>query len=106
MSNKADAQWLANALDLAAAACKTIEDCSACRGCPLYSACIDVNCITAIAEEVTPEKWKDFLDYAEDVVNCTDDDDYYSEENQRALYADFQRKYEAEERMIEEEYDR
>lgn len=103
MSNKADAQWLANALDLAAAACQTIEECGACRGCPLYSACIDVSAITAVAD-VTPERWKDFLDYAEDVVNYTEDD-YYSEENQRALYADFQRKYEAEEKMIDEEWE-
>lgn len=103
MNNKADAQWLANALDLAATTCQTIDECGACRGCPLYSACIDANNLTDIAFEITAEKWKDFLDYAEDALNCTDED-YDSEENQRALYADFQRKYELEERMIDEEY--
>lgn len=102
MNNKADAQWLANALDLAATTCQTIDECGACRGCPLYSACIDANNLTDIAYEVTADQWKDFLDYAEDIENYIDE--YIdSKENQRALYADFRRKYEIEEAIIDKE---
>lgn len=102
MNNKADAQWLANALDLAAATCQTIEEAGACRGCPLFSACIDANNLTDIVYVVTADQWKDFLDYAEDVEDYIDE--YIdSRENHRALYADFQRKYEVEEKIIDEE---
>ena len=103
MNNKADAQWLANALDLAAATCQTIDEAGACRGCPLYSACIDANNLTDIAFEVTAAQWHDFLDFAEDVDDYLADQEIDSEENQRALYADFRRKYEVEEAIIDKE---
>ena len=104
MSNKTDAQWIFNALDLAASTCQTIDEANACNACPLYTACIDVNAITDIAFEITAEQWTDFLDFAEDIDEYLEDREINSEENQRALYADFQRKYEVEERMIDEEY--
>lgn len=104
MSNKNDAQWIFNALDLAASTCQTIDEAGACRGCPLYEACIDANDLMDIAFEITPEQWKDFLDFADDIDDYLEDREINSEENQRALYADFQRKLEIEERMIDEEY--
>lgn len=98
MGKKTDGQWIANACDLAASACQTIEENKACDRCPLYSMCLDENNFLDVAYFFSANSWKEFLGFAEDMET------YISDEDAEALYWDQQRKMEIEERMIDEEH--
>lgn len=98
MSNKTDAQWILNALDLAADTCQTIQENGGCDRCPLYTTCLDENNFLDVAYAFNVDHWRDFLGFADDING------YISNEDAEALYWDDRRKMEIEERMIDEEY--
>lgn len=98
-----DIKRIQEAMNLLVVACDNIIEGSACEKCPLYSdKCLDDMAVKDFAEEMTTKSLEEFLGFADDVQEYLEELEINSEENQRALHADFQRKYEAEERMIDE----
>lgn len=98
-----DIQRIQEAMNLLALACDNINEGGACEKCPLHSdKCLDDMAVKDFAEEMTAKSLEEFLGFADDVQEYLEELEINSEENQRALHADFQRKYEAEERMIDE----
>ena len=86
------------ALDKLYQACDSIRYARACDDCPLEYKCIATNTFWTVAREVPFEEFEEMLNFAEDCRDTTDERDI------EALYADRQRKAEAEERMIDAEY--
>lgn len=98
-----DIQRIQEAMNLLALACDNINEGVACDKCPLFSdKCLEDMAVKDFAEEMTTKSLEEFLGFADDVQEYLEELEINSEENQRALHADFQRKYEAEERMIDE----
>lgn len=99
-----DVRMIMGALDLMHSACEKIHEYGDCAKCPIRAYCFEDTSPLDIAENVTAGQFEEFLGLADDVQEWLEDQEINSEENQKALYADWQRKYEAEERMIDEEW--
>lgn len=93
-----DAREISRAFDLIFEACNNIKDHGACGECTLRYICLEDADTTVLdlADLISASTWDEFLNYADNVT--------FSKEDMDAQYADFMRKYEAEERMIDDEY--
>lgn len=92
-----DIKGIIEALDLICEACGEIKDYDRCEDCPICSTCMEEESLTELADSVSQETWERFFDFANHVE--------FSEADLEAQHADFMRKYEEEERMIDDEYD-
>lgn len=91
-----DAKEIAKAFDLITTACAEVKDRNRCEDCPLKYMCIEEVAAVEFADFVSTGTWDEFLAYADNVEFRNEDLD--------AQHADFMRKYEQEERMIDDEY--
>ena len=91
-----DAKEIVKAFDLIGTACAEIKDHDRCEDCPLHSLCLEEECAMEFADLVNASLWDEFLDFADNVE--------FKQEDLDAQYADFMRKYEEEERLIDDEY--
>ena len=91
-----DAREIARAFDLVNTACAEIKDHDRCEDCPLHYICLEEDAVIDIADLVSANTWDEFLDFADNVE--------FTEADLEAQHADFLRKFEEEERMIDEEY--
>lgn len=91
-----DAKEIARAFDLIGTACAEIKDHSQCEGCPLKYLCLEEEVAIEFADLINEGTWDEFLTYADNIGFRGEDLD--------AQYADFMRKFEEEERMIDEYY--
>lgn len=90
-----DAREIGNALDLIATACEEIKDHDRCEDCPLSHVCLEdtSESFIDIADLISPLSWDEFLNYADNVT--------FKDEDLEAQHADFRRKYDIEERMMD-----
>ena len=91
-----DAKEVARAFDLIGTACAEIKDHNRCEDCPLHRLCLEEEVAMEFADLVNASLWDEFLDFADNVE--------FGQEDLDAQYADFMRKYEEEERLIDDEY--
>ena len=93
-----DAKEIAKAFDLIYSACDNIKEHDRCDDCPMRYLCLEdpQQSVIEIAGLVSAAAWDDFLEYADNVT--------FSDEDLEAQHADFERKYEIEERGIDNEY--
>ena len=91
-----DAKNIAQAFDLINTACAEIEEHDRCEDCPFRYMCLAEENVIEFADLVSASTWDEFLEFA-DHVEFTDAD-------LEAQHADFLRKYEEEERLINDEY--
>ena len=91
-----DAREISRACDLIFVACNNIKDHDACENCPLNCLCLDDPEVSVLdlGDLVSASSWDEFIDYADNVE--------FSKEDLDAQYADFKRKLDIEERMIDE----
>lgn len=91
-----DAREISKAFDLIFEACGNIKDHSACEECPLHSLCLEDPEVSVIdlGDLVSASSWDEFLNYADNVT--------FPKEDLDAQYADFKRKLDIEERMLDE----
>ena len=89
-----DTKEIARAFDLIGTACAEIKDHDGCGECPLKYLCIEEVAAIELTDLVNARTWGEFLTYADKVE--------FQDEDLDAQYADFMRKYEQEERMIDE----
>ena len=87
---------ITKAIEAVISACSKIEEHSACDDCPLHYLCLDETPVVEISDLVSSSLWDEFMEYASNAD--------YSEEDAKAQHADFKRKYDIEERMIDDEY--
>lgn len=93
------AREISRAFDLIFEACENIKECGGCADCPLSgSLCLDDPEVSVLdlGDLMSASSWDEFLDYADNVT--------FSDEDLDAQYADFARKLEIEERMLDDEY--
>ena len=90
------AKEISNAIDLIYEVCEEIYDKDGCSGCPINHICINApeTSIVDVVEANRPSLWDDFLSYADEVEYIKSDLD--------GRYADFKRKLDLEERMLDE----
>lgn len=93
-----DGKEIARAFELIFEACGEIKDHDACDDCPLHYVCLEDSEVSVIdlGDLISATVWDEFLDHAQRAE--------YSKEIRDAQYADFKRKYDIEERMIDDEY--
>lgn len=93
-----DARETSSMIDLMFEACENIRDHGGCAECPITSLCLNDPevCFMDIFEYSHAAMWDEFYNYADNVT--------FSKEDLDAQNADFLRKYEVEERMIDDEY--
>ena len=91
-----DAKEIAKAFDLIGTACNEIKEHDCCEGCPLHHLCLEEESAIEFADLVNASLWDEFLDYADNAE--------FSKADRDAQYADFMRKYEEEERLIDDYY--
>lgn len=93
--NKEEAKLIYEAFEILLNACENIKDYDQCGECPLRYMCIEDTdeSMATTAELMSPSSWQEFLEYSENAE--------FSKAERDAQYADFMRKYEAEERMID-----
>ena len=93
-----DARETSRVIDLMFEACEDIRDKDGCSECPLRSACLNDPeiCFMDIFESSYPNIWDDFYNYADNLE--------YPKADLDAQNADFLRKLEIEERMLDDEY--
>ena len=91
-----DAREIAKAFDLIFEACNNIKDHDACEECTLRYLCLDDPEVSVLdlGDLVGASTWDEFLNYADNVT--------FSKEDLDAQYADFKRKLDIEERMLDE----
>lgn len=91
-----DAREIAKAFDLIFEACNDIKDHDACEECPLRNLCLDDPEVSVLdlGDLVSASSWDEFINYADNVE--------FSQEDLDAQYADFKRKLDIEERMLDE----
>lgn len=95
--NRAEAKLVIEAFELLSEACENIQGYEQCGECPLQDTCLeDTSEPPRELFESGENRILEFLEYSEKAE--------LSEANRRAAYADFMRKYEKEERMIDEDY--
>lgn len=96
-----EAKAVYEAFELLANACYNIKDFDQCENCPMKYMCLEETeeSVIAMADLKSQSAWEEFLEYSDKAEMKKADRD--------AAHADFMRKYEAEERMIERwnEYD-
>jgi hypothetical protein len=92
-----DAREIAKAFDLIGTACQEIKDHDRCEDCPLRHLCIDEEVCAEFIDLVSASTWDEFIDFANNVE--------FTDADLDAQNADFLRKFELEERMIDEEYE-
>ena len=93
-----DIRMILGALDLLHTACEEISSLNGCERCPIRGDCLEECDVLDLAEELSVGELEEFLAFSDDIQ------DYKSEQDWEALYADEARKMEIEERMIEEEW--
>ena len=92
-----EAKLIIEAFELLSEACENIQGYEQCDECPLQSTCLeDAGEPPRELFERGESKMLEFLEYSEKAE--------LSEVNKKAAYADFMRKYEKEEKMIDEDY--
>lgn len=91
-----DAKEIAKAFDLIATACAEIKDHNRCEDCPLKYICLEEETTIEISDFISAGTWDEFLMFADKVE--------FGDEDLAAQHADFTRKYEEEERLIDEYY--
>lgn len=91
-----DAREIARAFDLIFEACNNIKDHDACEECTLRHLCLEDPEVSVLdlGDLISASTWDEFINYADNVT--------FSKEDLDAQYADFMRKYEIEERMLDE----
>lgn len=91
-----DAREISRAIDLMFEACENIRDHSGCAGCPATYTCLNDPevCFMDLVDNSNAALWDEFLTYADNVT--------FPREDLDAQYADFARKLDIEERMIDE----
>lgn len=89
-----DAKEIAKAFDLIGTACAEIKDRDRCDDCPLRHICLEEASAIEFADFINAGTWDEFLTYADRVE--------FQDEDLQAQHADFMRKYEEEERLIDE----
>ena len=90
-----EAKQIVEAFELLSEACENIKSYEQCDGCPLQGTCLeDSDEPTRELFEVGKYKITEFLEYSDKAD--------FSEADKRAAYADFMRKYEKEERWLDE----
>lgn len=91
----AEAKAIFEAFETLAEACENIRDYDQCENCPMKYMCLDdtEESVNTMAELKDASSWEEFLDYSENAEMKKVDRD--------AAHADFMRKYEAEERLME-----
>ena len=99
-----DVKMILDALSLLHTACENIEGMGACDKCPIRKNCLEDTSPLDIAEDVTVKQLDEFLGLSDDVEEYLEEQEINSDENQRALYADWQRQCDIEEQMIDEEW--
>ena len=90
-----EAKIISEAFELLANACYNIKEYDQCGECPMRYMCLEETeeAIVDIADLKSALSWQEFLEYSENAE--------FSKADRDAAYADFMRKYEAEERMID-----
>ena len=92
-----EAKQIVEAFEMLSEACENIKAYEQCDGCPLQSVCLeDTSEPPRELLEMGKYAIVEFLEYSEKAD--------FSEADKRAAYADFLRKYEKEERMLDENY--
>lgn len=91
-----DAKDIAKAFDLINTACSEIKDYDRCEDCPLRYLCLEDEAAIEFADPVSASTWDEFLNFADNVE--------FRDADRKAQQADFWRKYEEEERLIDDEY--
>ena len=99
-----DVKMILDSLSLLHTACENINGLGACDKCPIRINCLESTSPLDIAEDVTAKQFDEFLGFSDDVEDYLENQAIFTDENQRALYADWQRKSEAEEQMIDAEW--
>lgn len=90
-----EAKQIVEAFEMLSEACENIKGYEQCENCPLQSTCLeDTDEPPRELFEVGKYKITEFLEYSEKAE--------ISEADRKAAYADFMRKYEQEERWIED----
>ena len=91
-----DAKAIAEAFEAILYACEEIKGYNACRDCTLRHLCLEdpETSVLDLGDLISKDTWEEFLEYAYDEAT-------WSDEDLEAQHADFLRKYEAEERMID-----
>ena len=91
-----DAREIERAFSLIFEACENIKDHEACEECPLRNLCLDDPEVSVLdlGDLVSASSWDEFINYADNVE--------FSQEDLDAQYADFKRKLDIEERMLDE----
>ena len=91
-----DATEISNAIDLIYEVCEEIRDKDGCSECPIRHICVDApeTSFMDVIESNHARMWDEFIDYADDVE--------FPKSELDAQYADFRRKLEIEERMLDE----
>ena len=87
-------ETLINALPVLYEACQDIRNFADCEHCPLNDACLEATSVIDAAEGITKREWDSFLKFSDDVHDYMHYDD-------EADWADYMRKMEAEDRMME-----
>lgn len=90
-----EAKAIYEAFEILLNACENIKEYDQCGECPMRYMCIEETdeSLATIAELKSPSSWQEFLEYSENAE--------FSKADRDAQYADFMRKYELEERMID-----
>ena len=98
MATNDNAKEIARAFELIFEACGNIKDHDACDDCPLHYLCLEDPEVSVIdlGDLISATSWDEFLTCSERAE--------YSKAKCAAQYADFKRKYDLEERMIDDEY--
>ena len=89
-----EVKTITDVLGLLYEACQDIRNFADCEHCPLYEACLETTSVIDAAEGITMGEWDSFLKFSDDVHD-------YMRYDDEADWADYMRKSEAEDRMIE-----
>lgn len=91
-----EAKLIAEAFEILAEACYNIKDYEQCNECPMRYMCLEETeeSIIDISDLKTASSWQEFLEYSDNAE--------FSKADRDAQYADFMRKYEKEERLLDE----
>jgi len=91
-----EAKAIEEAFEAVLDACENIKDFNQCGECPLRHLCIDdpETSVVDLGDLIGKATWEEFLEYAYEEAT-------WSDEDLDAQHADFLRKYEEEERMID-----
>ena len=91
-----DAKEISRGIDTLFEACENVRDHDGCAECPITFMCLNDPevCFMDIVDSSSAATWDEFYNYADNVT--------FSEEDLDAQYADFKRKLDIEERMLDE----